>query len=512
MDVLDLSRWQFGITTVYHFIFVPLTLGLTVLVAIMQSMWMGTKKEGWYRATKFFGKLMTINFILGVVTGIVQEFQFGMNWSGYSRYVGDVFGAPLAFEGLMAFFLESTFLGLWLFGWGRLNKKVHLATVWLFSIATNISAFWIITANGFMQHPVGAEFNPGTGRAELVDFGALLTNPFSLIAFAHVIAAAFLLSSVFVAGIAGWWMARIVRNKNVPAYTGKEATGTLTEEDARTIFRPTFRMGLLVMIIAGLLTVASGHVQMQWVFEDQPMKGAAAEMVCETTEDPNFSVLSTTKTNSCEDVNEVIGVPAVLSLLLEFKPSGVTVQGVENAQKHYETIYGPGDYRPNLLVTYWMFRLMMLSGAFAVILALAGLWVTRKGKMPSSKGFGRLAILCIPGLFFGNAFGWIMTEMGRQPWIVHPNPAGDPRIHLTVAEAVSPLEPYQVWISVVGFTLVYLILFVVWYYLMHRYVVTGPLETDRLSPVAVADSADSDSDSADSGEEADDDASLSFAY
>ena len=160
MDVLDLSRWQFGITTVYHFIFVPLTLGLTVLVAIMQSIWMGTKKEGWYRATKFFGKLMVINFALGVATGIVQEFQFGMNWSGYSAYVGDVFGAPLAFEGLMAFFLESTFLGLWIFGWGRLSRKAHLASAWAFALATNISAFWIITANGFMQHPVGAEYNP----------------------------------------------------------------------------------------------------------------------------------------------------------------------------------------------------------------------------------------------------------------------------------------------------------------------------------------------------------------
>lgn len=509
MDVLDLSRWQFGITTVYHFIFVPLTLGLTVLVALMQSMWMGTKKEGWYRATKFFGKLMTINFALGVVTGIVQEFQFGMNWSGYSRYVGDVFGAPLAFEGLMAFFLESTFLGLWLFGWGRLNKKVHLATAWLFSLATNVSAFWIITANGFMQHPVGAEFNPETGRAELVDFGALLTNPFSLVAFAHVIAASFLLSSVFVAGLAGWWMARLVREKNLPSYTGKEVTGTLTEDDARTVFRPAFRMGLLVMVIAGLLTVASGHVQMQWVFEDQPMKGASAEMICKTEQDPNFSVLSTTKSNSCEDVQEVVGVPGVLSLLLELKPSGVTVKGIENVQKHYEAIYGPGDYRPNLLVTYWMFRLMMITGVFAVLLALVGLFVTRKGKMPSSKLFGWFSLLCIPFPFLGHAFGWIMTEMGRQPWIVHPNPAGDPRVRLTVAEAVSPLEPYQVWISVVGFTLVYLILFVVWYYLMHRYVVTGPLDTDRLS---VKSADESDSESADSGDEAADNATLSFAY
>lgn len=511
MDVLDLSRWQFGITTVYHFIFVPLTLGLTILVAIMQSLWMGTKKEGWYRATKFFGKLMIINFALGVVTGIVQEFQFGMNWSGYSAYVGDVFGAPLAFEGLMAFFLESTFLGLWIFGWDRLPRKVHLASVWLFAVATNISAFWIITANGFMQHPVGAEFNPETGRAELVDFGALLANPASLLAFSHVISAAFLLSATFVAGIAGWWMARIVRNNAAAHGADKEDIGGHTMEDATTVFRPAFRLGLIVMIISGLLVIGTGHYQMQWVFKDQPMKGAAAELVCQTEMDPNFSVLTLAPGNNCENVNEVIGVPGLLSFLLEFKTSGVEVQGIENLQQQYEELYGPGDYRPNLLVSYWSFRLMMLMGLFSAILAIIGLVVTRQGKMPASRHFGRFAIFCLPLPFLGNALGWILTEMGRQPWIVHPNPSGDPRIHLTIAEAVSPLEPYEVWITVIGFTLIYLILAVVWFYLMRRYAAAGLLEQDK-EPLPEFKDEDKDGYPDHAKDENGDLAPLSFAY
>lgn len=511
MDVLDLSRWQFGITTVYHFIFVPLTLGLTVLVAIMQSMWMGTKKEGWYRATKFFGKLMIINFALGVATGIVQEFQFGMNWSGYSAYVGDVFGAPLAFEGLMAFFLESTFLGLWIFGWGRLPRAAHLASAWAFAIATNISAFWIITANGFMQHPVGAEYNPETGRAELVDFGALLGNPAGLLAFSHVISASFLLSATFIAGIAGWWMSRIVRNRTQPADFEKEDIGDHTVEDAETVFRPVFRLGLLVMIISGLLVIGTGHLQMQWVFGDQPMKGAAAELVCKTETDPNFSVITKAPNNSCENAEEIIGVPHVLSLLLENKTSGVTVEGVENLQKQYEETYGPGNYRPNLLVTYWTFRLMIAMGVLSAILAIVGLVVTRKGKIPASKHFERFAVICLPFPFLGHSFGWIMTEMGRQPWIVHPNPSGDPRIHLTVAEAVSPLEPYEVWISVVGFTLVYLILAVVWFYLMRRYTVAGLLEHDK-KPLPEFKDEDKDGYPDHAQDENGDPTPLSFAY
>ena len=226
MDALDLSRWQFGITTVYHFIFVPLTIGLAPIVAIMQTMWVVTKKDAWYRLTKFFGKLFLINFALGVATGIVQEFQFGMNWSEYSRFVGDVFGAPLAMEALAAFFIESTFLGLWIFGWGRLPRLVHLACIWLVAIGVNLSAFFIIAANSFMQHPVGAVYNAERGRAELVSIWQLLTNNTALAAVPHAVSGAFLTAATFVAGISGWWMVREAqRRKRVNPDSGVDGRG-----------------------------------------------------------------------------------------------------------------------------------------------------------------------------------------------------------------------------------------------------------------------------------------------
>ncbi|MET0796666.1 MAG: cytochrome ubiquinol oxidase subunit I, partial [Rhodococcus sp. (in: high G+C Gram-positive bacteria)] len=258
MDALDVSRWQFGITTVYHFILVPLTIGLAPMVAAMQTMWVITGKDSWYRLTKFFGKLFLINFALGVATGIVQEFQFGMNWSEYSRFVGDVFGAPLALEGLVAFFLESTFLGLWIFGWSRLPKLVHLATIWLVAIGVNASAFFIIAANSWMQHPVGAIYNEETGRAELTDIWALLTNNTALAAFPHAVAGAFLVAGTFVAGICAWWM---VRDPDNP--------------DARSMHRPAAILGCLVAFVAAAGLAYTGDVQGKLMFQQQPMKMAS---------------------------------------------------------------------------------------------------------------------------------------------------------------------------------------------------------------------------------------------
>ena len=244
MNALELARWQFGITTIYHFVLVPLTIGLTPLVAIMQTVWYRTGNETWLRLTKFFGKLLLINFALGVATGIVQEFQFGMAWSEYSRFVGDVFGAPLAMEALAAFFIESTFLGLWIFGWERLPKKIHLATIWLVAIGTNLSAYFILAANSWMQHPVGTTYNAQTGRAEMTDIGAVLSNPTLLSAFPHTIATSFLVAGTFVAGIAGWWMVRAVRAKN--------------ESLARSLYRPAVLLGVVVMLVAGVGVIISG--------------------------------------------------------------------------------------------------------------------------------------------------------------------------------------------------------------------------------------------------------------
>ncbi|MUM35556.1 cytochrome ubiquinol oxidase subunit I, partial [Mycolicibacterium sp. CBMA 361] len=272
MDALDVSRWQFGITTVYHFILVPLTIGLAPLLAVMQTIWVVTGNTAWYRLTKFFGKLFLINFALGVATGIVQEFQFGMNWSEYSRFVGDVFGAPLALEGLAAFFFESTFIGLWIFGWTKLPRLVHLACIWIVAFGVNASAFFIISANSFMQHPVGAHYNPETGRAELTSIWELLTNNTGIAAFTHTVGGAILTASTFVAAISAWWM---VRSGNT--------------EESRTMFRPAAMLGCSIALVAAASLGLTGDIQGKLMFVQQPMKMASAESLCHTQTDPDFS-------------------------------------------------------------------------------------------------------------------------------------------------------------------------------------------------------------------------------
>ncbi|MFI9506034.1 cytochrome ubiquinol oxidase subunit I [Nocardia sp. NPDC052566] len=463
MSALDISRWQFGITTVYHFMFVPLTIGLAPIVAGMQTAWVITGKEHWYRLTKFFGKLFLINFALGVATGIVQEFQFGMNWSEYSRFVGDVFGAPLALEGLVAFFMESTFLGLWIFGWSRLPKVVHLATIWLVAIGVNASAYFIVAANSFMQHPVGARYNPERGRAELESITDLLTNNTALAAFPHVVAGSFLTAATFVAGIGGWWMVRNARS-------GDEAKMA----EARTMWRPAARVSLLVIVVSMLALIYTGDVQGKLMYEQQPMKMSSAESLCHTETDPDFSVLTVGTHNNCDSVTHVLEVPYVLPWLAKGKFTDVTLPGVIDLQKTYNEKYGIGDYRPNLFVTYWSFRAMIGLSAGAALLVLAGLWVTRRGRAADQRWFAWLSLLAIPTPFLANSAGWVFTEMGRQPWIVAPNPSGDPNLRLTVQQAVSGHSAGTVLASLITFTVLYGALAVVWFYLMRRYTVAGP--------------------------------------
>ncbi|MFD7847345.1 cytochrome ubiquinol oxidase subunit I [Nocardia sp. NPDC059764] len=467
MSVVDLARWQFGITTVYHFILVPLTIGLAPLVAGMQTVWVITGKEHWLRLTKFFGKLFLINFALGVATGIVQEFQFGMGWSEYSRFVGDVFGAPLAMEALVAFFMESTFLGLWIFGWTRLPKKLHLACIWLVAIGTNASAYFIIAANSFMQHPVGAEYNPETGRAELHSIWAVLTNNTTLAAFPHVIAGAFLTAGTFVAGIAGWWM---VRNARKAKAEGNDAL----LEDARTMWRPSARMGLYVVLIAAVALIFTGDIQGKLMFKQQPMKMASAESLCHTETDPDFSVLTVGTHNNCDSVDHLIEVPYVLPWLATGEFTGVTLQGVKDLQVEYNQKYGVGDYRPNLFVTYWSFRAMITWMAGSILLALAGFWVTRRGRIPDQTWFSWLSLIAIATPFLGNISGWIFTEMGRQPWVVAPNPTGDQHIRMTVQQGVSGVSAGTILTSLIVFTALYGLLAIGWFYLMRRYVIAGP--------------------------------------
>ncbi len=489
MDALDVSRWQFGITTVYHFIFVPLTIGLAPLIAVMQTIWHVTGNTAWYRLTKFFGKLFLINFAIGVATGIVQEFQFGMNWSEYSKFVGDIFGAPLAFEGLIAFFFESTFIGLWIFGWQRLPKAVHLACIWIVAFGVNASAYFIIAANSFMQHPVGAKYNPESGRAELVDFGALLTNNTAIWAFLHAITGALLTAGAFVAGISAWLMVR-ERRRNRDDAAPPEST---------TMYRPAAILGSLVALAAAAGLFFTGDIQGKLMFVQQPMKMASAESLCHTETDPDFSILTVGTHNNCDSVTHLIEVPYVLPFLAESKFSGVTLQGVQDLQQEYQTKFGPGDYRPNLFVTYWAFRAMIGLLLVPVAFALVTLWLTRRGRIPDHRWFGLFGILTIPTPFLANSAGWVFTEMGRQPWVVVPNPTGDPLVRMTVQEGVSNHAAGTVMFSLAVFTLLYGALAVVWFYLMRRYVIEGPLEHDsEPAPPAPPDK--------------DDVAPLSFAY
>jgi cytochrome d ubiquinol oxidase subunit I len=485
MNVVDISRWQFGITTVYHFIFVPLTIGLAPLLAIMQTAWVATNNVAWYRLTKFFGKLFLINFAIGVATGIVQEFQFGMNWSEYSRFVGDVFGAPLAMEGLLAFFFESTFIGLWIFGWNRLPRLVHLACIWIVAIAVNVSAFFIITANSFMQHPVGVHYNPQTRRAELNNILALLTNNTGLTAFSHTVTGALLTAGTFVAAVSAWWLVRSQTNTVGP--------GT------RAMYRPATILGCWVVLAATVGLFFTGDHQGKLMFQQQPMKMASAESLCDTQTDPNFSILTVGRQNNCDALTRVIEVPYVLPFLAEGKLEGVKLQGVRDIQQDYQRRFGPNDYRPNLFVTYWSFRMMIGLLAIPVLFALLALWLTRGGRIPNQRWFARFALLTIPTPFLANSAGWVFTEMGRQPWIVAPNPTGDQDVRLTVAAGVSHHASGIVITSLTMFTLVYGVLAVVWFWLLKRYIIEGPQEHDA-EPAAPPAPAD------------DEVAPLSFAY
>jgi cytochrome d ubiquinol oxidase subunit I len=395
MQALDLARWQFAITTVYHFLFVPITIGMAFLVAGMQTAWYRTNKVKYLRATKFFGKLFLINFAIGVVTGIVQEFQFGMNWSSYSRFVGDIFGAPLAMEGLIAFFLESTFLGLWIFGWDRLPKKIHLATIWLAASGTLLSAYFILAANAWMQHPVGYVINVEKGRAELTSIVEVLTQKTALATFFHTIPSAVFTGGAFIAGVSAWL---IIKKKDVE------------------MARPTLKLGAITMILSFIVISVTGDYTAKIMTEQQPMKMAAAEALYETTSNAPLSLLTIGTLDGTRSVFQ-IDVPSVLSFMATGDVNG-TVKGINDLQKEYEKTYGAGDYTPNIPIAYWGFRLMMGFGAIAFLFAALVLWQMRKGGLPHGKWF-LPAMISLPFLpLLANSFGWIFTESARQPWSV----------------------------------------------------------------------------------------------
>ncbi len=485
MSPETIARWQFGITTVYHYFFVPVTIALSLLVAVMQTKWYRTGDEKFLRLTKFYGKLFLINFAMGVVTGIVQEFQFGMNWSEYSRFVGDIFGAPLALEALLAFFLESTFLGLWIFGWDKLPKKLHLMSIWLVAIGTMLSAVFILAANSFMQNPVGATYNPLTDRAEMTDFMALLTNPVFLATFPHTLAAAYMTAGGFVVAVAGWHLARL-----------NKANRTDLEESDVAAFRWAAKFGAWVLIISGAATIISGDFQGKVMYQVQPMKMAAAEALYDSaggdgTSAP-FSLLTIGNLDGSEPIFE-LHVPYVLGFLAKGDPMA-KVEGIRDLQAGYtakldagefnlpvdgstndlQAAYaqklrtvGISDFVPNIPVSYWTFRIMMTLGFIAMGVGALTLWLLRRGGLPRPGMWWNLAMLAVVlSPLFANSAGWIFTEMGRQPWIV----AGV----LPTASAVSPgVGAGEVFATMVLYTVLYGILAVVEVGLMIKYVKLG---------------------------------------
>jgi cytochrome d ubiquinol oxidase subunit I len=462
VDPTDIARWQFAIVTVYHFLFVPITIGLSALVAGYQTAWLRTGHQHWLRLTKFFGKLFLINFAIGVVTGIVQEFQFGMNWSDYSRFVGDIFGAPLAVEGLAAFFLESTFLGLWIFGWERLPAKVHLGCIWLVHIGTVLSAYFILAANSWMQHPVGYEYNPDTGRAEMNDFAAVLFNKVQLVTFPHVVLAAYMTGAAFVVGIGFWHLTR-----------------TATAEEDVPLYRRAVRSGAVVLLVAGLGVAISGDVQGKVMTDVQPMKMAAAEALYETETPAAFSILTIGTLDGSEEKFS-IKIPRLLSFLATGSFDG-TVQGINPLSEEYQKTYGqdpsqasysPGDYTPVIPLTYWTFRLMIGLGLLAAAVAAWILMATRRGRIPQRRLLFWSAMLLPFMPLFANSFGWIFTEVGRQPWVVFGL--------MTTVNGVSPgVSTAQVLTSLIVLTLLYGALAVIEVRLLLIYIRRG---ADKVEP------------------------------
>ncbi|MGW2859891.1 cytochrome ubiquinol oxidase subunit I [Streptomyces sp. NPDC001205] len=466
-----LARWQFGITTVYHFLFVPLTISLAALVAGLETAWVRTGKDKYLKATKFWGKLFLINIAMGVVTGIVQEFQFGMNWSDYSRFVGDVFGAPLAFEALIAFFFESTFIGLWIFGWDKLPKKIHCACIWLVSIGTILSAYFILAANSWMQHPVGYKLNKATGRAELTDFWHVLTQDTTLVVVFHTLSAAFLTGGAFMVGVAA---IHLRRKKHIP------------------VMRTSLRLGLVTLVIGGLLTAVSGDSLGKVMFKQQPMKMAAAEALWDGQNSAPFSIFAVG--DVAKGHNDVeISVPGILSFLADNNFSSY-VPGINDVNKAEQQKFGPGDYRPNIPVTFWGFRWMIGFGMTSFVIGLVGLWLTRKkfmlapgmrtgeDEVPNlvlfkstalgtrlTKWYWFFAVWTLGFPLIANSWGWIFTEMGRQPWVVYGV--------LRTKDAVSPtVSQGEVLTSMIVFTLLYAVLAVVEVKLLVKYVKAGPPE------------------------------------
>jgi cytochrome d ubiquinol oxidase subunit I len=432
MDVLMLSRLQFAAATFFHFLFVPLTLGLSVLIAIMETQYVRTGEEEYRNMARFWGKIFLINFAIGVVTGITLEFQFGTNWSRYSKYVGDVFGSLLAIEASVAFFLESTFIGVWAFGWNRLSPKAHAVSIWLVALASNLSAVWILIANAWMQHPVG--FTIRNGRAELTDFLAVITQSAAAHQFIHTVSAAYILAGFFVMGVSAY---HLLRKQHV------------------SFFTKSFRLGLTFALIFSIVEVVQGHANGAKVAAIQPTKLAAMESLWETKAGAPQYLLVIPDEKNQRNALEFGGIPGALSMLAYHDPKA-TVRGLKDF---------PEDERPPVTITFLSFRIMVGLGFLFLLLTLYG-WI-RRNKLMESPNYLKIMLYAIPLPYIASEAGWAVAEVGRQPWVVYGL--------MRTADAVSPISGSQVMVSLVAFVVVYSLLGAAAFYLIGKYARRGPV-------------------------------------
>jgi cytochrome d ubiquinol oxidase subunit I len=442
MDVLLLARLQFAITIIYHFFFVPLTLGLSLVVAILETIYVITGKETYKRLTKFWGKLLLVNFAVGVVTGIVQEFQFGMAWSEYSRFVGDIFGAPLAIEALVAFFLESTFLGIWIFGWERLSKGLHLTTIWLVTIGATISAFWILVANMFMQHPVG--FRIQDGKALLTNFAEVVFNPLIFTHYPHILAAALATVSFFMLGISAY---HILRHNEMD------------------LFKISFRIAAIIGVVGTIAVGVIGHTQGQELVYTQPMKLASLEALFETENPASLSVI-TIKNPFNDKLLLDWRIPGALSFM-EFNKFTGEVTGIFQLQAQYVQEFGPGDYTPPPVVLYWSFRAMVGAGLLMIVFSLFALFIDLRNLYRKFSWFLIILTWAIALPYLANITGWILTEVGRYPWVVYGL--------VKMQDGVSKVVTGGMFLTtLIGFIILYGLIIIATVYLMMKFAKAGP--------------------------------------
>jgi cytochrome bd ubiquinol oxidase subunit I len=436
VDVLNLSRLQFAVAIYFHFLFVPLTLGLSILTAIMETLYVRRGDDDYRRAARFWGKLFLINFAIGIVTGITLEFQFGTNWSRYSSFVGDIFGPLLAIEATVAFFLESTFVAVWFFGWKKLSPKAHAACIWLVALSSNISAFWILIANAWMQHPVG--YTIRNGRAELTDFMAIITQKYALLEFVHTVGGAYILSGFFVVGISAWHLLR---------------------KNEERFFSKSLRIGLAFTLIFAIFEIVQGHMNAEILSSTQPAKLAAMESLWETERGAPLNLVQWPSETDERNSIQALPIPKLLSLLASYDVNAA-VKGL----KDY-----PKENRPPVLPSFLSFRIMV--GLGFLFLALASWAWIRREKLIHSPGLLKLLVWSIPLPYIAIQTGWTLAEVGRQPWIVYNI--------MKTSDAVSPIAVSQVGVSVVAFILVYTLLGIADFYLLFKFARKGPQATGR---------------------------------